>query len=96
MIDVNLPVELDDGRQARYLTSEEAIEIGEAFAAEDYEDGVALFEIVGREHRYGSIHDNISHWWYELDTGCWRGGTAEEYYFLRNVTDDGDYEPDLV
>lgn len=96
MIDVNLPVELDDGRRARYLSLEEAIETGIAFAAEEYEDGVALFEIVGQEFRRGFPHCDINHWWYELDTGCWNGGTADDYYVLRNVLDDKDYVPDLV
>lgn len=95
MIDVNLPVELDDGRPARYIPLEEAIELGKAFGPENYEDGVALFEIVGNELRNEPTHSTTNHWWYDLDTGRWNGGNEEDYYVLRNVADERDYERDI-
>lgn len=95
MIDVNLPVELDDGRPARYVSFEEAIEKSYVSFEEDYEEGAALFEIVGQESRRGPVHSTAMIWWYTLDTGIWNGGSASDHFVLRNLTDRNEYEPDL-
>jgi hypothetical protein len=94
MIDVNLPLELEDGRTARYVSPQEALATGEIFEEEAYGEESVLVEITGPYAPYDPETGRTVCFWYRKDTGEWDGGDGTEYK-IRNVDREEDYESDF-
>jgi hypothetical protein len=80
LIDWSQPIELDDGRPVRV---DGTAKIGEG----------AIVWVDGPWKRGGSSRDN-GRWGYNA-YGIWAGGSAEENYFIRNVSNEKDYDNDF-
>lgn len=84
MLDPNLPLELDDGREVTLISDNS---IGDAF------DSVTV-RITGPARRDRPMNDFSTMYSYYIKDGVWAGGTAETYYVLQNVARPEMYIPE--
>lgn len=84
MLDPDLPLELDDGR--------EVVLIGKDIMGTDYD--CVTVRVTGPVRRGMPNEGSVSHYAYYIKNGVWAGGTAETYYVLQNAVRPEMYIPE--